>query len=132
MDFRRLKNPNRFSKVEGIEFAFNDDNFYKATLVSKDSSVHALICFMRYWRNNFTAFFLISDNLKAKEAIELRKFVYEAAKDFQADRIQTDSVACESLTRWHKFLGFRSEGVREKMIYDQDYEMWAVLKGRDF
>ena len=132
IDARRLKNPNKFSDVKSCIFALEDPNFYKATLVSEDSSIHAIICFMRYWGNNFAAFFLISDNLTGREAVELKKFIYQAVDDFQADRVQTDSVHCEVLTKWHEFLGFRSEGVREKMLYNKDYEMWSIVKGRDY
>ncbi len=131
VDARRIKG-NNFSSTIGMEHVFDNPAFYKSTLVSDDSSVHAIICFTRYWENCFAAFFFISEDLKLREAVELKKFVYQAIVDFEADRVQTDSVACEKLTRWHKFLGFKSEGVRKKMIHNQDYEMWAILKGRDF
>ncbi len=131
IDLRRLR-ANEFSDVKGLESIFDNPAFYKSTLVGEDDSVHAIICFTRYWGNCFAAFFLISEDLTLREAVELKKFIYQAVIDFQADRVQTDSVACEKLTRWHKFLGFKSEGVRIKLINNQDYEMWALLKGRDF
>ncbi len=131
IDARRIKT-NKFSNTAGMEFVFDNPAFYKSTLVSDDSSVHAIICFTRYWGNCFAAFFLISEDFKLREAVELKKFVYQAVIDLDADRVQTDSVACEELTRWHKFLGFKSEGVREKMVHNKDFEMWAILKGRDF
>ena len=131
IDARRLKG-NQFSGTTGFDFVFSNPAFYKSTLVSKDDEVHAIICFTRYWGNCFAAFFLISEGLTLREAVELKRFIYQAVVDFQADRVQTDSVACEKLTKWHKFLGFKSEGIRVKMAHDQDYEMWALLKGRDF
>lgn len=131
MDVRRLK-ANKFSSAEGYAHIFDNPEFYKMTLVSNDGAVHAIICFTRYWGNCFAAFFLVSEDLNLREAIELKKFIYQAVIDFEADRVQTDSVACERLTKWHEFLGFKSEGIRVKVINNLDYEMWAIVKGREF
>jgi hypothetical protein len=131
LDKRRL-NANEFSGVAGYDVIFENPAFYKNTLVGANNSVRAIICFTRYWGNCFAAFFLISEDITLRDAIELKKFIQQAVIDFQADRVHTDSVACEKLTRWHNFLGFKSEGIRVKMANDIDYEMWAMLKGRDF
>lgn len=130
IDARRLK-VNQFSHLHDMAFVFDDDEFYKHTLVD-GSDVKAIICFRKYWGNNFIAFFLISDDIKPMNARELKRFIYEAADAFQAQRIQTDSQDCDTLNKWHKFLGFRLEGKREKMLYDKDFNMWCLLKGKDF
>jgi len=129
-DRRRIK-PNEFSDIRDADFVFEDDDFYKFSLV-EDNEVYAIICFKRYWKNNFIAFFLISEDIKILHARELRTFIYDAAFDLGAERIQTDSIDCEVLNKWHRFLGFKIEGKRIKMMYDQDYNCWAVLKGEDF
>ncbi len=130
LDPRRLK-ANGFSNAQGFEPIFKNPDWYKMTLVT-DGSVRAIICFARYWGNCFAAFFLCSKDITMEDGAELKEFVYQAVIDFQAERVQTDSVACPKLTRWHKFLGFKSEGVRVKMVDNTDYEMWAIVKGRDF
>ena len=56
VDMRRLKS-NEFSKLDDISFVFDDPDFYKFTLVGSDQNVYAIICFKRYWKNNFVAFF---------------------------------------------------------------------------
>lgn len=131
MDVRRLK-LNQFSGLMDMSFVYEDDTFYKKTLVGEASKVHSIICFKRYWGNNFLAFFLISDEMPSIHARELKRFIYNAIIEMGADRVQTDSIACEELDRWHKFLGFTWEGYREKMIFDKNYNMWGLLKGRDF
>jgi hypothetical protein len=131
VDLRRIKT-NQFSRFSDFRFIFDDEDTYKHTLVDDNGNVQAIICFKLYWRKNAVAFFLISDEMNPIYARELKKFIYQAMRDFDGDRIQTDSVDCPELNRWHKFLGFTLEGKREKMIYDQDYNMWALLKGRDF
>lgn len=110
---------------------FDDDTFFKHTLVKNDR-VYAIICFKRYWKNNWCAFFLISEDMPAIYARELKDFVHNACNDLGAERVQTDSVDCDILNRWHQFLGFTLEGKRERMIYDKDFNMWGFLKGRDF
>lgn len=131
VDARRIS-VNSFSQVGDMSFVFDDPSFYKSTLVGEDSGIYAIICFKRYWENCFLGFFLVSKDIKPIHARELKRFINQVLIDFEVDRMQTDSVACEMMTRWHKFLRFKSEGIREKMIYGKDYEMWAMLKGRDF
>ena len=65
-------------------------------------------------------------------ARELKTFVHEAVIDLRAERVQTESVDTPALNKWHEFLGFALEGKREKMIFDNDYNQWGYLKGRDF
>ncbi len=130
-DIRRIK-ANEFSKPNDLAFVFYDEEFYKNTLVGDDGDVYAIICFRRYWHNNFLAFFLISEDMPFIYARQLKKFLLDAIIDFRAERVQTDSRDCAILNRWHKFLGFTLEGKREKMIFDLDYNMWGLLKGRDF
>ena len=89
IDARRIKG-NDFSDASGLGHIFDDPNFYKSTLVSSDDSVHAIICFTRYWEKCFAAFFLVSEDLTGREAVELKRFVYQAVVDFEADRVQTD------------------------------------------
>lgn len=130
-DIRRIKS-NAYSGVGDLAFVFEDDSFYKFTLVGNDDRVYAIICFKKYWKNNAIAFFLISEDMPLICARELKEFVHNAVKDMGGERVQTDSVADPTIDRWHKFLGFTLEGRRDKMINDKDYHLWGFLKGRDF
>lgn len=125
-DLRRIKS-NEFSEIEKVDFVFADDDFCKHTLVGEKSDVFAIICFKRYWNNNWMAFFLISEDMPVIYARELKNFINNAMIDLRAERIQTDSVDCPELNRWHKFLGFTLEGTRKKMIFNQDYNMWCKM-----
>lgn len=135
IDKRRLK-PNEFSSVGDLDFVFEDDNFMKHTLVDEAGDVKAMILFSIYYRGPngpcAIAFFLISEDIKPREAVELKQFIHQAVVDFDAQRVQTESVACPVLDKWHEYLGFTLEGTREKMIHNRDYNMWGYLKGRDF
>ncbi len=131
MDARRIK-ANEFSDPADMAFVFNDDGFCKHTLVSDESDVLAIICWRSYWKNNYLAFLLISEDMTAIRARALKKFIFEVIMDFGMQRVQTDSVDCPELNRWHDFLGFTLEGKRPKMLYDKDYNSWGMVKGRDF
>lgn len=131
MDIRRLK-ANKFSDIKGADFVFDDDAVMKHTLVDNNDRVLAVICFQEYWRRNFYAFFLISEEIGAHGISELKDFVYQAISDLGADRVQTHSVDAPEVNRWHEYLGFTCEGKHEKMLYDKDYRSWAVVRGRNY
>lgn len=130
IDLRRLKG-NEFSGKNDIGYIF-DPEFYKHTLVDRNDEVKAIIFARPYWKKNFIASFLISENINLGDVRELKKFLYQAIEDIGVERIQTDSIDCPVINRWHTFLGFTLEGKREKMAYDKDFNMWGLLKGRDF
>ena len=126
-DIRRLK-PNEFSEPYDIDFILDDPESIKFTQVDNDSNVVCIICAKRYWGDNYMAFFLIAQEYPPKLARELKKAVHDFIKDCGVKRIQTDSVDCDLLNRWHSFLQFKSEGVRKKMIFDRDYISWAWVE----
>lgn len=131
IDARRIKS-NEFSRPNDMDFVFDDPDFCKFTLVDDDSNVLAIICFRAYWEKNYLAFFLISEEIQPIYARALKNFIYDAIYDLQAERVQTDSVDCDLLNKWHMFLGFTHEGNRAKMLYGKDYNSWGLLKGRNF
>lgn len=126
MDVRRLK-PNEFSKPKDVMFVFDDDSFYKNTMEDDNGRVLCIIGFKRYWQNNFVGFFLLSEEIEPIHARELKRFIDNAMIDMEADRLQTDSVSCLTLDKWHRFLKFELEGVRKKMLYGKDYKLWARM-----
>lgn len=131
LDARRLK-ANEHSDAEDMAWVFKDDDFHKHTLEDEAGRVLCIICFKKYWKNNYLAFLLISREMTAIHGREVRRWIFNAMTDLGMVRVQTDSVDCPEINRWHKFLGFTLEGTRQKMLFDKDYKMWAFVKGRDF
>lgn len=131
IDSRRLK-ANQYSGVGDMGWVFKDDTFQKHTLEDDQGRVLCIICFKRYQGDNYIAFLLISEEMTAIHAKALKRWIFDAMMDLGMKRVQTDSVDCPVINRWHKFLGFTLEGTREKMLFDKDYKMWAFVKGRDF
>lgn len=129
-DARRLK-ANEHSDIADMGWVLNDDGFMKHTMEC-DGRVLCIICFKAYWQNNYMAFLLISKEMTAVHGRALKRWIFNAMMDLRMQRVQTDSVDCPVINRWHKFLGFTLEGTRMKMVFDKDYKMWAFVKGRDF
>lgn len=131
LDARRLR-ANKFSGISDMSWVFKDDSFQKHTMEDDEGRVLCIVCFKRYWGDNYLAFLLISEEMMALHARELKRWIFDVMMDFGMQRVQTDSVDCPEINRWHKFLGFTLEGARLKMLFDKDYKMWAFVKGRDF
>lgn len=120
--------PNKFSNPDFCLDQLTDAAFEVETLWHK-GHVAAILCFRNYWGNCWLGFFLIAEDFNPKLAITLRAHIRATMIKKNAARLQTESVACPELEAWHKFLGFGYEGTREKMIFDRDYDMWAILRG---
>ncbi len=131
MDSRRLK-ANEFSDASDMAWVFKDEGFDKHTMEDDEGRVLCIICFKKYWQDNYLAFLLISKEMTALHARALKSWIFGAMMDLRMKRVQTDSVDCPVINRWHEFLGFTLEGTRAKMLFDKDYKMWAFVKGRDF
>lgn len=126
LDARRIK-PNGFSGTGDMSFVFDDPTFFKQTLEDENGAVVCIMCFKSYWENNYVGFFLIGLDIQPVHARVLKRFMENVILDFNMERLQTDSVDCELLNRWHKFLGFELEGKRRKMIMGKDFNMWAIV-----
>lgn len=133
----RQYEPGDESKIELNDFVFNFDllkahidnpEYYKSTVVAGDK-VMAIIAFRPYWERCFDSFFMITRNMPLIHARELKQYLHDAIVDFNAERVQTDSLDCPTLNRWHEFLGFTLEGTRRKLVYGKDFNCWSIVNG---
>lgn len=120
--------PNKFSHIDRVLDRLIDPAFEVHSLWH-DGMVHAILVFQNYWQRNWHGFFLISEAFTPKMGIVLRDYIRDTMTDREALRMQTESISCEELTKWHKFLGFELEGCRRQMLYGHDYDQWAILRG---
>ena len=127
MDTRRLK-PNEFSEPYDIDFIISDPDAVRFTQVDDQSNVQCIIVSRKYWRDNYVSFFLIAKDYPPRLARELKKAVHDFINDCGVKRIQTDSISCPMLDRWHQFLSFECEGLRRKMLNNKDFKSWAWVK----
>lgn len=120
--------PNEFSNPDNVLDQINDPAFEVQSLWH-GGMVAAILCFRNYWGRNWLGFFLIAQDFPPKLAITLREHIRATMIKKDALRLQTESVACDVLNDWHHFLGFKWEGCREKMLFDKDYDQWALMRG---
>lgn len=120
--------PNEWSNPDPVLDQLTDPAFVTITMWEKDM-VAAILCFKCYWGQNWHGFFLIAQDFPAKLGRKIRAFIISTMERLGAERLQTDSVACPTLDKWHKFLGFKLEGTREKLMNGRDYNMWARMRG---
>ena len=120
--------PNEFSNPDRVLDQLTDPKFEVRSLWD-DGMVAAILCFTNYWGRNWHGFFLIAEGFKPKLAAVIRNYIRSTMEEKDALRLQTDSIACKVLDDWHEFMGFKWEGCREKMLFDRDYNMWALMRG---
>lgn len=119
--------PNKYSNPDMVLMQLTDPAFEVQTQWDNDS-VASIICFKNYWGNNWMTFILVSENFQPKMALELREHIRQTMIKRDADRLQTQSAADEKIDKWHEFLGFFPEGYHKKMIFNQDYRSWAIMR----
>lgn len=120
--------PNEFSDPDPVLDQLTDASFVVETMWSAGMAA-AILCYKNYWEKNWFGFFLIAEQFTPRNALALKSHIHATMIKHDARRLQTDSVACDKLTQWHEWLGFKWEGCREKFIFNKDYDMWALMRG---
>ena len=118
---------NEFSEPHIVIDQLNDPAFEVQSLWD-GGRVMAILCFRNYWGRNWMGFFLISKFFTPRHGYALKQHIKRVMEERDALRLQTDSIACKTLDRWHRWLGFKWEGCRKKMLFDRDYNAWAILR----
>ena len=123
-----LKNfePNLYSKYDDYIDIFDNEVYLKYSLI-KNNKVEAILCFYNYWEDNWNCFSLMSKDFKFSYAREVKKFMNHCITTLKPKKLETDSVDCEMLNRWHKFIGFDLEGTKRNHIYGQNINMWGIV-----
>lgn len=120
--------PNEFSNPDEIFPLLMDAKYQVYTLWGDDGLVRAIFCFRNYWGTCWTGFVLLSANFGATDACMLRGLIDQHMVEKGATRVQTESRATAVLRRWHRFLGFTLEGTKRKMMFNMDYDCWAIVR----
>ena len=98
------------------------------TMWGDDGLVQAFLCVKNYWGRCWVGFILVSENFDRDNVLRLRALIEHSMTQRNAQRLETTSQSCERLTKWHKLLGFTHEGTKRKMMFDRDYDMWAIVR----
>lgn len=120
--------PNEFSNPDLVLEFLASNQCEVQTLWGDDDMVQAILCVKNYWGRNWMGFFLISKQFNPAALRTLKQAIDEGMRAHKALRLQTESVSTPELRAWHKLLGFEFEGMRKKMMFDRDYDMWAMTR----
>lgn len=120
--------PNEFSNPDDIFPLFLDAKYEVLTLWGRNKLVQAIVCFRNYWGSCWSCFVLIAKNFEPANASGLRDLLTQTMIDRKATRLQTESRSNATLWRWHEFLGFTYEGTKRKMMFNNDYDCWAIVR----
>lgn len=121
--------PNEFSEpYHVLPLLIGRGGWVANTLWSADNTVDLIACYRSYWGNCWEGFFLISKDFDAAKAVHVRHLINQHMLTTCAIRLQTHSQKCDELRAWHKFLGFTLEGTKRKMMFNRDYDCWAIVR----
>ena len=98
--------------------------------VFEDGESKAIIGFLNYNQNNYYGFFIINETFEARCIPMLKECIEKLSEEVQADRLETESIACKEIDKWHKALGFELEGTKTKSYNGQDMNIWRILWNR--
>ena len=118
--------PNEFSDFEQYRGIITLPNTLKFTLKFEEKVVCVLLCYP-YSLGKYMGFLLASADLSGQQGADIREFVKDRFLAYSMSRLETTSVACEKIDRWHEFLGFELEGTKRRYIGDKDYNMWGLV-----
>lgn len=123
--------PNQHSNPDEIFPLFMDGRYQVQTLWGDNGLVKAIICFRNYWGNCWACFVLVAHDFTASDTDKLRQLIELYMLEYKAARLETFSRADETLRHFHRFLGFKHEGLKRKMMFNQDYDSWAIVREED-
>lgn len=120
--------PNEYSDPDQVIHILLCEQYEVQTLWGDDGLVQAIICFSNYWGDCWSCFMLVSQNFDPSLAPDVRELITRYMNTKAATRLQTESRAEPILRKWHRFLGFHYEGTKRKMMFNQDYDCWAIVR----
>ena len=123
--------PNEYSNPDEIFPLFLDARYEVQSLWGKDGMVQAIVCFRNYWGNCWSCFILISKDFELFNSCFVHNLIQRYMDERGAVRLQTESRTDETLRKWHEFLGFELEGKKRKMMFNNDYDCWAIVRSEE-
>lgn len=118
---------NEFSCFDGMGSVFNIDGSVKFTIEDEGEIICILVA-IEYSESKWKGFLLASTKMNAIHGEIVKEVVKEFFTIHNVSRLETESVDCEKLNRWHEFLGFELEGKKRHYIGEKDFNIWSILK----
>lgn len=102
---------------------FLSDVFKKYSL-EVNGHIWCIIAFREHKPNNYWAFMMFDKNIPFIYARKVRAFMNNLISMLKPELVETWSIDCEFINRWHEFLGLKRE---EHILYDgKDINRWVL------
>lgn len=122
-----LENPSKWCNMQKW-FLEYEDALSKFTICGEDDTPVAVVAWFCYASQKATAAIIASDSFNGSAAAFLKEVIPQKMVELDVNRIETESIDCEELNKYHEFLGFTKEGVKRHYIGRKDYVMWSILQ----
>jgi len=103
---------------------------YEGWTFENHGAVKAILFYRAYAPQHYEGFLVCSVYMSAFDGQEIREYIRKLADKLDIRRIETLSLDCDELNRWHRFLGFVCEGTKCRFLNGRNYRMWAILRER--
>jgi len=102
-------------------------SMYEGWTLEKEGVIKAILFYRNYAEKNYEGFLVCSVFMNAFDGQQIKDFIYQLIKRLEIKRIETLSLDCEEINRWHQFLGFVCEGTKINFLKGKNYRMWAII-----
>lgn len=101
---------------------------YNNTYVfTDDDKPFAIFLYKQYDRDRYYVCIFCIENLNRKHVAMLKDYWGRFIETYKPIRLETTSIACEKLDRWHEFFGLKKEGTKRNYLGGKDYDMWGMV-----
>jgi hypothetical protein len=102
------------------------ESWHSFTVYNSDG-IECLFSYIEYCPDCYRALIVAGKRMSMATSKQIKRFLHRMAKELKAVRLETESLNCDLLNRWHKFLGFELEGTKRKYLNGRDYNMWSMI-----
>lgn len=102
---------------------FLSDVFKKYSL-DVNGKVWCIIAFREHKPKNYWAFMMFDKSIPFIYARKIRAFMNKLMADLKPELVETWSIDCDFINRWHRFLGLKKQ---EHIFYDgKEVNRWSL------
>lgn len=117
--------------IDKLKISLSFGELYK---IEKDKKILTLFGCIEYLKDHYFVFIVPTVYTKTYGfyiARNIKKILNDFVRNRNASRIGTESLDDKVMNRWHEWLGFKCEGIKENYIGNRNYKIWRLQWQRD-
>jgi hypothetical protein len=93
-----------------------------------NGKVRIIIAIIEYAKRCYYGLIYGAKDLNKYDVMKLKKFMNKKCYELRMIRLETTSIDKDYINKYHRFLGYKEEGVKRNYYGDGvDYKMWSIL-----